>query len=260
MDLGLSGKSALVTGASRGIGRSIAESLAAEGCSLHLTARTAESLHRAADELRQRHHVSVAVHASDLSQDGSADKLAAACGGVDILVNNAGAIPGGAIDQIDNAAWKRAWDLKVFGYIGLMRAMLATMRRNKRGVVVNVIGLAGERPDARYLAGSGANAALMAMTRALGAASVDDGVRVIGVNPGLVATGRMVALLRTKAQQTLGDAERWQEFVANYPFGRPATPEEIADVVCFLASERAAYMSGTIVTVDGGVSGRGGSF
>ena len=260
MDLGLAGKTALVTGASRGIGRAVAESLAAEGCSLHLAGRSAEHLERAREEIAQRHGIAVAIHPADLSQDEAVSALAEACSEAEILVNNAGAIPGGAIDQIDNTAWKRAWDLKVFGYVGMMRAMLAAMRKRGRGVIVNVIGLAGERPDARYLAGSGANAALMAMTRALGAASVDDGVRVLGVNPGLVATDRMVALLRTKAQQTLGDPERWEEFARNYPFGRPAKPEEIADVVCFLASERAAYMSGSIVTVDGGAAGRGGSF
>jgi len=235
----LTGKSALVTGASGGIGADIARALHAAGASVGLSGTRVEPLEALAAELGSRAHVLPAF---------------------DILVNNAGAIPGGRIDQIDDATWKKAWDLKVFGTIGLCREMLAAMQARGQGVIVNVIGMAGERPDANYLAGSGANAALMAMTRALGAASVEHGVRVVGVNPGLVATDRMVGLLRAKAANTMGDAERWSELVHGYPFGRPAHPGEIADMVCFLASARAAYVSGTIVTVDGGVAARGASF
>ena len=260
MELELRGKTALVTGGSRGIGRAVATVLAREGCHLHLAGRGLDDLERTRDEIVQAYGVDVKLHVTDLSDGGTARALAGSVGAVDILVNNAGAIPGGRIDQIDDATWKKAWDLKVFGTIGLAREMLASMQERRSGVIVNVIGLAGERPDANYLAGSGANAALMAMTRAIGAASVDHGVRVVGVNPGLVATDRMVKLLRAKAQNALGDAERWGELVHGYPFGRPAHANEIADVVCFLASARAAYISGTIVTVDGGAGARGSSF
>jgi NAD(P)-dependent dehydrogenase (short-subunit alcohol dehydrogenase family) len=260
MNLELHGKTALVTGGSRGIGRAVALALAAEGCRLHLASRGQADLERTRDEIVRAHGVTVDVHALDLGDGDALRVLAGSLGAVDILVNNAGAIPGGRIDQIDDATWKKAWDLKVFGTIGLCREMLAAMQARGQGVIVNVIGMAGERPDANYLAGSGANAALMAMTRALGAASVEHGVRVVGVNPGLVATDRMVGLLRAKAANTMGDAERWSELVHGYPFGRPAHPGEIADMVCFLASARAAYVSGTIVTVDGGVAARGASF
>lgn len=260
MNLELRGKTALVTGGSRGIGHAIALVLASEGCNLHLAARGRDDLESVGRAIEQEHGVAVTTHPVDLSDSELVCDLAQAVGVVDILVNNAGAIPGGRIDQIDDASWKRAWDLKVFGTIGLCRAMLVGMQARRSGVIVNVIGLAGERPDASYLAGSGANAALMAMTRALGAASVECGVRVVGVNPGLVATDRMVTLLRAKASSTLGDPEHWAELVHGYPFGRPAHAREIADVVCFLASSRAAYVSGTIVTVDGGASARGASF
>ncbi len=260
MNLELHGKTALVTGGSRGIGRAVAFGLAAEGCALHLASRGQADLERTREEIVSAHGVPVRTHPVDLADRAALLALAREVGPVDVLVNNAGAIPGGRIDQIDDETWKRAWDLKVFGTIGLCREMLATMHSRGHGVIVNVIGMAGERPDANYLAGSGANAALMAMTRALGAASVAHGVRVVGVNPGLVATERMVGLLRTKAADTLGDAGRWRELLGGYPFGRPAHPEEIADMVCFLASARASYMSGTIVTVDGGESARGASF
>ncbi len=168
---------------------------------------------------------------------------------VDILVNNAGAVPSGTIASIDTETWKRSWDLKVFGYIGLMRGLLSSMKLRGHGVIVNVIGTGGERPTADYIVGGGANAALIAMTRALGAASVDHGVRVLGVNPGIVKTDRTAEVLRLHP-----------EICERLPFGRPARPEEVADVVCFLASVRAAYISGTIVTIDGGTVSRGTTF
>jgi 3-oxoacyl-[acyl-carrier protein] reductase len=128
------------------------------------------------------------------------------------------------------------------------------MRDRRHGVIVNVIGLAGERPSADYIVGSAGNAALMAFTRGVGGSSIDDGVRVVGVNPGLVNTERLEAILRAQAAQRFGDAERWRECqdASKLPAGRAADPREIADVVAFLACARASYMSGTIVTVDGG--------
>ncbi len=260
MNLELSGKTALVTGGSRGIGRAIAFALASEGCNLHISARGRQDLDLTRGAIVAAHGVEVTTHPADLSDGDAVRTLARATDDVDILVNNAGAIPGGRIDQIDDTNWKRSWDLKVFGTIGLCRDLLTAMQARKNGVIVNVIGLAGERPDAGYIAGSGANAALMAITRALGAVSVEHGVRVVGVNPGLVATDRMVELLRAKAEQKFGDPERWSELTHGYPFGRPAHASEIADMVCFLASARAQYVSGTIVTVDGGAGARGASF
>ena len=245
MDLRLKAKLALVTGGSRGIGRAVAESLAAEGCKLHLASRKLADLQQAQKEITARHGVEVAIHDVDLADQNAVVALAAACGGIDILINNAGAIPSGKIDAIDDQAWRLAWDLKVFGYIGLMREVLPAMQRRGSGVIVNIIGTGGERPTAGYIVGAGGNAALMAMTRALGTASVDHGVRVLGVNPGIVTTERGKRLI-----------EQQPDFAKSLPFGRAAKPQEVADLVCFLASERASYISGTIVTIDGGVSGR----
>jgi 3-oxoacyl-[acyl-carrier protein] reductase len=262
MDLELRGRTTLITGGSRGIGRAVSTALAAEGCRLHLAGRTAADLEATRREIVATHAADVSLHVSDLAQDGAASQLAAECGDLDILINNAGAIPGGGIDAVDDRTWKRAWDLKVFGYIGLMRHVMRRMRDRGQGVIVNIIGTGGERPAADYIAGAGANAALMAMTRALGSASVDDGVRVVGVNPGLVETDRMVALLRERARGRFGDEARWREMLADLklPFGRPALVSEVADLVCFLASPRASYISGTIVTIDGGAVGRGRAF
>jgi NAD(P)-dependent dehydrogenase (short-subunit alcohol dehydrogenase family) len=204
-------------------------------------------------------NVQVTVPDLDLTRPGAAAALAERCGDIDILINNAGAIPGGTIGTIDEARWRAAWDLKVFGYINLTRAVYDGMKARKGGVIVNIIGLAAERPTAGNIAGSAGNASLVAFTRGLGGASLDDGIRVLGVNPGWVETERMVTLMKTRAQQTLGDGERWRDLMAQMklPLGRPARPDEVADVVVFLASPRAGYVSGTVVTIDGGSGTRG---
>ncbi len=256
MDLELAGKTALVTGGSKGIGRATALALAAEGVHLRLAARGEEALAETRDEIARRHQVSVSVHAADLSDSAAQTALVEAAGDADILVNNAGAIPGGPLAAIDEARWREAWDLKLFGYINLCRAVHARMCERESGVIVNVIGLAGERLDANYIAGSTANAGLMAFTRALGSTSLDRKVRVVGVNPGLVETGRMVTLMRTRAADTLGDADRWPELTRNLPLGRAAQPEEVADLVAFLASARASYITGVVYALDGGVAAR----
>ena len=124
----------------------------------------------------------------DLSKAESRDKLVAACSDSDILINNAGGVPGGSIEDIDDAKWRAAWDLKVFGYINMSRSFFTLMKARKRGVIINIIGVGGERLDAGYIAGATGNAALMAFTRTLGSTSIDHGVRVLGVNPGPVET------------------------------------------------------------------------
>lgn len=244
MELGLKGKRALVTGASKGIGKACADALAAEGCRVLVTSR---SIAPSAD-----------AKALDLSQRGAAEELAAWAGDLDILVNNAGAIPGGDLARVDEETWRRAWDLKVFGYINLTRAVYAAMKKKGRGVIVNILGNAGEKLNAAYIAGSTANAGLMAFTRALGGVSHVDGVRVVGINPGPVATDRLLSLYKQMAQTKLGDAARYQELFKDMSFGRPASAEEIANAVAFFASERSAYTSGCILTIDGGLAARSG--
>ncbi len=178
--------------------------------------------------------------------------LVKACGPLDILVNNAGAIPQGSITGLDDATWRTAWDLKVFGFINVTREVYRDMCASKRGVIVNVVGTAGERPSAIYIAGSMANAGLMAMSRALGAESVDYGVRVVAVNPGAIETDRQVVRWKARAKTELGDENRWRELVTGFPRGRLGTVDEVASTVVFLCSDRAGYISGTVVTVDGG--------
>lgn len=251
MDLHLAGKRALVTGASKGIGQASATALAAEGCDLVLVSRTGQTLDAAAAAIRARHQVQVRTVAADLSRTGEVERVAAEAGEIDVLVNNAGAIPPGGLPQVDDATWRVAWDLKVFGFIGLCRALLPVLKA-RGGVVVNVIGAAGETFDPGYIAGAAGNAALMAFTRALGRAARHEGFRVVGINPGPVATERMERLLRHRAETELGDAARWMDLCATMPYGRPASPDEIAAAVAFLASPRSAYTNGTILTINGG--------
>lgn len=144
MDLGLKGKRALVTGASKGIGLAVARSLAAEGCHLDIAARGAAALEQVRGQLRQAAPgVDVRIHGVDLSRVEDQERLAQACADVDILVNNAGSNPAGDLDDTSDKIWRGAWDLKVFGYINLCRSLCHAMKQRRNGVIVNIIGYAG---------------------------------------------------------------------------------------------------------------------
>jgi 3-oxoacyl-[acyl-carrier protein] reductase len=258
MDLRLGGRSALITGSSKGIGLAVAQWLAREGVHVSLVARSADALKKAAAAIGEASGVNTQTLAADLSEAAARERVYASFPDVDILVNNAGAIPGGSIHDVDEPAWRAGFDLKVFGYVGLTRHYLKEMERRRRGVIINIIGLGGERLDATYIAGAMGNAGLMAFTRAVGANSLDHGVRVVGVNPGPVLTERIEMLGRKRASRLYGDENRWKESFAKMPYGRPATCDEVAAMVVFLASDLCSYVSGTIVTIDGGLAHRGG--
>ncbi len=260
MDLNLRGRTALITGASKGIGIASAECLAAEGVNLILVSRTQADLDAARDRIAGRHNVNVQVHAFDLSDSRNVDRLAEQHPDIDILVNNAGAIPGGDLQAITEDRWRAAWDLKVFGYINMCRRFYAEMKSRKRGVIINILGMAGEKMDRTYIAGSTGNAALMAFTKALGGSAGDDGLRVVGINPGAIATDRLVTLMKTRAQGQFGDESRWEEYLKPLPMGRAGKPREIGVMVALLASDLSAYTSGTIITIDGGAANRGPMF
>lgn len=256
MDLNLRGKRVLITGASKGIGAAAAEVFAEEGAHLHLAARNEHALNALAQRLRSAHQIDCKVHAVDLRKSEDVARLARDAADIDILVNNAGDIPGGSLAKVDEATWRHAWQLKVFGYIDLTRLVYAQMKARGGGVIINDIGAAGERFDADYIAGSAGNAALMAFTRALGGKSLDDNIRVVGINPGPVETDRIVALMKTGAKARFGDEARYRELMARFPLGRAAKPREIADMMAFLASDRSGYTSGVVVTIDGGICAR----
>jgi NAD(P)-dependent dehydrogenase (short-subunit alcohol dehydrogenase family) len=257
MDLGLRGRSALITGASKGIGRAIALELAREGMTLALTARSAGELEALRKETKDISGHDARVFPLDLSDSKSVDILAQACGTVDVLVNNAGAIPRGRIDEIDENRWRQAWDLKVFGYINMTRSFYALMKARGKGTIINILGNGGERLDAGYICGSTGNAALMAFTRAIGGASHRDGLRVVGINPGPVATERLIGLMQKESVDRFGTPERWNELTKPFPFQRAGTVQEIAGMVAMLASDRSSYTTGTVITIDGGMANAG---
>jgi NAD(P)-dependent dehydrogenase (short-subunit alcohol dehydrogenase family) len=256
MDLKLTGRSVMITGASKGIGLGIGKWFATEGVNLCLVARSGDLLAQEAEAIRKSAQVNVQTLAADLSDPTARRKVFETFPDVDIVVNNAGAIPGGTIEDVDEKAWRAGWDLKVYAHVDFTRMYLAKMKARRRGVIINIIGAGGEKLTYSYIAGSAGNASLMAFTRAIGGTSPDFGVRVLGVNPGPVATERAEYLARQRAAKA-GDESRWHESYKHMPFGRPATVDEIAATVVFLASDLSSYTSGTIVSVDGGLVHKG---
>ncbi len=254
MELDLEGKRALITGGSKGIGLACAHALAAEGVDLAIAARQVAPLKDVTRDLRTGYGIDVTSHSCDLSRPEHQAALAEVVGDIDILVNNAGSIPAGDLLTVEEKDWRQAWDLKVFGYINLTRLVLPMMQRRGSGVIVNVIGSAAEFPRPDYVAGAAGNAALVNFTRALGARTFEHGVRVVGINPGLTHTDRLEAMLRQQAAERFGNPERWDDLLLSGP--PPARPSEVADLVVFVASDRAGLLSGTVITADGGAGYR----
>ena len=172
------------------------------------------------------------------------------------LINNAGDIPSGSLFDIDEESWRRGWELKVFGYINLCRGFYPMIKKNGGGVIINNIGNGGEIYDPLYIAGAAGNSGLMSFTKALGGNSLEDNIRVIGVNPGPVETERIYKILKNRSLKLYGDENHVQELLKRYPLGRPAHVREISDLIAFLVSEKSGYTSGTVFTVDGGISSR----
>jgi NAD(P)-dependent dehydrogenase (short-subunit alcohol dehydrogenase family) len=256
MDLNLAGKVALVTGASKGIGRAAAERMAAEGCNVILVSRSADDLAAAKDAITRKSAVEVQTFAADLSDSNNVDRLVAKFPSIDILVNNAGAIPGGKLLDVDEKTWRKAWDLKVFGYINMCRAYYRLMKDRRAGVIINVTGNAAQTHDPEYICGVAGNAALTAFSQSLGSVSPHDGIRVISINPGPVETERLVGLMKKKAQDRTGNADNWRDLFKPLPFGRACAPDEVGAMIAYLASDCCSYNSGAVVVVDAGLSAR----
>jgi 3-oxoacyl-[acyl-carrier protein] reductase len=259
MELGLRGRTAAVTGASKGIGRAIARALADEGVDVAICARTAADIERAAAEIADATGSAVHPLAADLSRAEDVERFAAFAlerlGRVDILVNNAGAIPAGTLESIDDETWHQAYDLKLWGYIRLSRALLPGMKERRSGAILNIIGNAGRQPSAGYIAGGPANAALMNFTKGLAADAGPHGVRVNAINPGPIRTERLVAMNAVRArEQDLSAADVERGAARGIPLGRIGLPEEVATAAVFLVSDAASFIHGAILPVEGGAT------
>jgi 3-oxoacyl-[acyl-carrier protein] reductase len=257
MDLRLTDKVALVTGASKGIGKAVALTLAGEGARVAIVARDAGALDKVAAECRDRSTRDAVAVAADLSRLEEVERtvrdVKERCGRIDILVNNAGAIRGGDFLKIPDAQWMGDWNLKLLGYIRMARAVFPLMQAQGGGRICNVVGAAGRNPAPTYLTGGAANAALINFTKGLADLGAPSKILVTAVSPAATKTERWDSLIAAQAAASGRTAEELQrEAEASYKLGRIATSEDIADMVTFLVSDRAAFVTGICVTVDGG--------
>jgi NAD(P)-dependent dehydrogenase (short-subunit alcohol dehydrogenase family) len=255
MDLDLSGKLVVVTGASKGIGYACAAAFAAEGARLVIVSRSQAKLDAAIARFPRATHAPATVVADLVNADEAqrmVERVENDHGAIDVLVNSAGAARRYAPDDLDAQAWHDAMDAKFFSYIHPTDAVLKRMVPRGRGVIVNIIGSGGKVANPVHLPGGAANAALMLATVGLASAFGGKGIRVNGINPGATLTSRVQEGLEAEARMTgIPESELLSRQQMRIPLKRYATPEEVARVAGFLASSQASYVTGAIVPMDG---------
>jgi len=248
MQLNLTRRIAIVTGGSKGIGRAAALRLLEEGASVLICARNRDSLDETVKLAKQGGEARIDSVEADLTRIEDIERMIARCvdrfGGIDILVNNAGSARTGDFSRLSDQAWQDDWQLKFFGYVRAARLVFPHMRGRSGAVVVNVIGAAALRPSANYMIGGAINAALNNFTKSLAAEGARHGIRVTGINPGPIMTERLMKMFQGGA-----DPETLKKIT---PLGRAGKPEEVADLIAFLASDRASFIHGANITIDGG--------
>lgn len=259
MDLELHGKTALVTGGSTGIGEAVARVLAAEGVTVAIVARTNTDLESTATSIARECGASIIPIPADLSRLDEIERVVteahARLGHIDILVNNAGSIRMGEFLTLADDAWTTDWNLKPLSYVRMARALIPLMTAHGGGRIINIAGLAARNPVPQYIAGGAANAAIVNFTKSLAELVAPHRILVNAVSPGAVRTRRIESRVAAQAARNgrSVDAE-WARRDAAHPLGRLARPRDVADLVAFLASERASFINGICVTLDGGVS------
>ena len=241
---------AVVLGATGGIGRAVAQRFAQGGYHVHLLGRDPARLGQVRDEITAGTDGRADVVECHVSDPESIAKALAVPPRIDLLVNAAGSVPRRSLLESTTQEWRGPWVDKVLGSIAACRHACERMQETGGGVIVNIIGTAGVRPNPRTILTVTSNASLIAFTQALGGQSIDWGVRVVGINPGLTDTPR------TKDLAAGRGADAYQALLRDLPLQRMARAEEIADCAWFLASDQAAYISGTVIDVDGGARWR----
>jgi NAD(P)-dependent dehydrogenase (short-subunit alcohol dehydrogenase family) len=254
MDLGLKNQKVLITGGSKGIGLACARIFLAEGAQVALVSRSQENLTAAKKALGNVYTI-----AADLTDAEAAaamvDRVEEEFGALDVLVNSAGAAKRTDADELTPAAWRAGMDAKYFSYINVIDPVIKRMSKRGRGAVINVIGAGGKVPSPTHLAGGAANAALLLATAGLAYAYASKGVRVVGVSPGVTKTERVAQGLKAEARRAnVSEEQAYKQMIARLPMGRPAEPDEIADIVVFAASERGRYLTGANISTDGAAS------
>ncbi|MCY4640078.1 MAG: SDR family oxidoreductase [Chloroflexi bacterium] len=266
MDLGIAGRVAIVSGGSRGIGYAAAEVLAEEGCHVAVCALDPGRLAAARSRLAARAAPGAGVHAGrcDLRDaaaiEGFVAEVVDRFGGVDILVNNASptdspSMWGPVLDEVDDEEWLETWRAKFIGYVRFSRAVLPHMRRSGWGRIVHVSGMGGRGPNRRYLAGGPVHAALLALAKGMADEYGPDGVLVTALSPGPIDTGHHGVILEAQAREAgISSSEARDRFVAAVPLRRYGTPREAGEAIAYLCSERAGFVTGVELLVDGGRS------
>jgi len=254
MDLALKGKKVLITGGSKGIGLACAKAFVAEGAQVALVSRSQANLDAAKKSVGNAYAI-----AADLVDPAAAaamvERVEKEFGPIDILVNSAGAAKRTDADDLTPAAWRASMDAKYFTYINVIDPMIKRMGKRGNGVVINIIGNGGKVASPTHLSGGAANAALMLATAGLAYAYASKNVRVVGLNPGVTKTERVAEGLKAEAKRAnVSEDQAYKQMVARLPMGRPAEPEEIADIAVFAASERGRYLNGANISTDGAAS------
>jgi 3-oxoacyl-[acyl-carrier protein] reductase len=257
MDLGLKGRVALVSASSRGLGRAVAEELAAEGASLVLCARGEAALRVAEEAIKGRHGVPVLAIASDVGARGEPERIVqealARFGKIDILLTNSGGPPAGPFESLSADAWDKATSLVLSSVVEFCRAALPGMKQQRWGRILNVTSIAAKQPVDNLMLSNSLRAAVIGFARTLANEVAGFGVTVNNLIPGFTRTERMVELSDVTAKKEgITPEQALARYTASVPMGRMGEPAEFAALAAFLASERASYITGQSMAVDGG--------